>query len=184
MVSARVREGTAHTGRERGAGGFLIADAQNAPKGYTHHHPPLPLPQPPPRLLLALALASLTASTTATPSPPATRPAGFVDAPHPGASPPPTPSCAALVAASPHTTTAPSGDVTLWGGWEEWACMRGARVRGFLTLRPAGGGGGGAPSLDACTSVDAGFQIDTWAFDAGRVASAEEADACRPPYCV
>ena len=158
----------------RGGGGGAGRPTQPSPF-------PLRQPAPPPRLLLFLTLAAATLVATA--AAPTTRPAGLVDTAHPGASPPPTPPCAALVAAA-HTVTTPSGDITLSGEWQEFPCMGGVRARAFLTLRPVGGGGGsGAPSLDACVTVDAGFQIDSWAFDVTRVASVEEANACRPPYC-
>lgn len=106
-----------------------------------------------------------------------------------------------------------NGDFLLESPWQTWPCMSGVRARGFLTLRPAGGrargssgsgnsisGSRGSDSSNSssfddgddtddllvplsCSTVEAGLEIDDAAFDAARLPSVPQVDACKPRFC-
>ena len=101
---------------------------------------------------------------------------------------PPTSGCAAALLTNPNYTQVPQpdGSTRFFLPWETWPCMNGARVRTFLTAKQVGKNGANAtaaPSGDDCRTLDAGFEISTWAFNASNLPTSAQANACRPPFC-
>lgn len=101
---------------------------------------------------------------------------------------PPTSGCAAALLNNPNYTQVaqPDGSTRFFLPWETWPCMNGAQVRTFLTAKrvaAAGSKNASALSDDDCRTLDAGFEISTWAFNASALPTATQANACRPPFC-
>ena len=113
-------------------------------------------------------------------------------------------SSSSSTASAPYSNTLlPNGDFLLETAWQTWECMSGVRARGFLTLRPfpasssspgataeaaaegrrRDGGGDGDDDL-FCSTVDAGIEIDDRAFEADKLPSVAQVDACSPRFCV
>ena len=90
---------------------------------------------------------------------------------------PPTSGCAAALLNNPAYTqeVQPDGSIRFFLPWETWPCMNGARVRTFLTASKVGD--------DNCKTLDAGFEMSTWAFNASALPNAAQSNACRPPFC-
>ena len=99
---------------------------------------------------------------------------------------PPTSGCAAALFNNPNYTRVaqPDGSVRFFLPWEPWPCMNGAQVRTFLTAKKvAPAANASAMADDDCKTLDAGFEISTWAFNASSLPDAAQANACRPPFC-
>ena len=94
---------------------------------------------------------------------------------------PPTSGCAAALLNNPNYTQVAQGDgsIRFFLPWETWPCMNGAQVRTFLTAKKVGN----ATNADDCKTLDAGFEISTWAFNASALPNSAQANACRPPFC-
>lgn len=98
---------------------------------------------------------------------------------------PPTSGCAAALFNNPNYTQVPQPDgrsVRFFLPWQPWPCMNGAQVRTFLTAKKVTVANATVPD-DDCKTLDAGFEISTWAFNASRLPDAAQANACRPPFC-
>lgn len=95
---------------------------------------------------------------------------------------PPTSGCKAALLDNPAYSQVPQpdGSIRFYLPWTTWPCMNGAKVRTFLTAQKSELGGGDG---DKCRTLDAGFEISTWALSASNLPTAAQANACRPPHC-
>lgn len=130
--------------------------------------------------------ASTASSSTSTNSTAAAHKKSFSSYPFPaslrlGHWDPPTSGCAAALLNNPDYTQAvqPDGSVRFSLPWETWPCMNGARVRTFLTAKKVEN----STTNDDCRTLDSGFEISTWAFNATNLPGSAQANACRPPFC-
>lgn len=91
---------------------------------------------------------------------------------------PPTTGCNAALLNNPAYTQVPQpdGSIRFYLPWTTWPCMNGAQVRTFLTAKKL-------DEDDRCKTLDAGFEISSWALNATNLPTAAQANACRPPYC-
>ena len=129
---------------------------------------------------------STTTNSTTTSSSTAPHKKGFSSYPFPaslrlGHWDPPTSGCASALLNNPSYTQVPQpdGSIRFFLPWETWPCMNGAQVRTFLTAKKVDN----KTTDDDCRTLDAGFEISTWAFNASALPNAAQANACRPPYC-
>lgn len=94
---------------------------------------------------------------------------------------PPTSGCAAALLNNPNYTQVvqPDGSIRFFLPWVTWPCMNGAQVRTFLTAKKVDN----STTNDDCKTLDAGFEISTWAFNSSNLPNSAQANACRPPFC-